>query len=488
MTVKDLREWIEKIDAMGELQRVEGAHWDIEIGAITDLYQQRPGSPALLFDRIPGYPEGYRVLSNSCMSLSRIALCLEMPVLISPMEMVTRWRDLGRTLKPLAPRVVKDGPVLENVQRGQDVDVLSFPVPKWHELDGGRFIGTACLCVMKDPETGWVNFGAYRVQSDAKDWVTLRMSPGRHGITIRDKYWKQGKPLPVAIVCGQDPLLYMVSGLEVPFGVGEYDYAGALRGEPYDVVPGPYTGLPIPAGGEIVLEGEMVPDDRAPEGPFGEWTGYYAGGMAPEPVVRIKSIAYRKHPILLGSSPAIPPSDTTYYRSPIRSAMIWNQLEGADVAGVKGVWAHEVGGGRLLTVVAIEQMHPGHARQAGYVAANCHANAYCGRITIVVDDDIDPADLNRVLWAVVTRADPAEDYEVIRRCWSTRLDSIAYPQEKRQFNNRVIIDACIPFERRETFAPVATTSRELKAKIVNKWPQLFPVRVYHAGENKTVKG
>jgi UbiD family decarboxylase len=277
----------------------------------------------------------------------------------------------------------------------------------------------------------------------------------------------------VAIVCGQDPLLYMVSGLEVPFDVGEYDYAGALRNEPYDVVAGPYTGLPLPAGGEIALEGEMFPDDKAPEGPFGEWTGYYAGGRAPEPIVRIKSISYRNDPIQLGSSPAVPPSDTTYYRSPIRSAMIWNQLEGAGVAGVKGVWAHEIGGGRLLTVVSIEQMHPGHARQAGLIAANCHANAYCGRMTIVVDDDVDPANINQVLWAVVTRADPAQDYEVIHRCWSTRLDSIAYPQEKRQFNNRVIIDACIPFERLDTFAPVATTSPALKAKILAKWPDLF---------------
>jgi 4-hydroxy-3-polyprenylbenzoate decarboxylase len=194
-------------------------------------------------------------------------------------------------------------------------------------------------------------------------------------------------------------------------------------------------------------------------------------------VVRVKAIAHRNDPIILGSSPAIPPSDTTYYRSPIRSAMIWNQMEGAGVSGVKGVWAHELGGARLFTVVAIEQMHPGHARQAGFIAANCHANAYCGRITIVVDEDIDPSDLNRVLWAVVTRADPALDFEILRRCWSTRLDFLAYPDGKRQFNNRVVIDACRPFERRDSFPAVATTSPGLRDKITQKWPDLFPVRV-----------
>ena len=157
--------------------------------------------------------------------------------------------------------------------------------------------------------------------------------------------------------------------------------------------------------------------------------------------------------------------------------MTWNQLEGAGVAGVKGVWAHELGGARLFTVIAIEQMHPGHARQAGFIAANCHANAYCGRITIVVDEDIDPSDLNRVLWAVVTRADPALDFEILRRCWSTRLDFLAYPDGKRQFNNRVVIDACRPFERRDSFPAVATTSPGLRDKITQKWPDLFPVRV-----------
>ncbi|WP_434511731.1 UbiD family decarboxylase [Desulfitobacterium sp. AusDCA] len=476
MPVKDLREWMEKVEAMGELQEVNEANWETEIGAITDLYQQKPGSPALLFDKIPGYPEGHRVLSNSCMSLKRVAFSLELPLDLNPMELVKAWQQKEKNMKPIAPREVTKGPLLENVRVGKDVNLLDFPIPKWHEQDGGRFIGTACLVVMKDPDTGWVNFGAYRVQSDEKDWAILRMSPGRDGIYIRDKYWKQGKPCPVAVVVGQDPLLYMVSGIEVPHGVSEYDYAGGIRGEAYDVVPGPITGIPLPATAELAFEGEMYEGENAPEGPFGEWTGYYAGGVAPEPVIRIKSILHRNNPIILGSAPAIPPSDTTFYRTPMRSAMIWNQLEGAGVAGVKGVWAHELGGGRLFTVVSIEQLHPGSARQAGLVAANCQANAYCGRITIVVDEDIDVTDLNKVLWAVVTRCDPAQDLEIIRRAWSTRLDPLAYPEDRRQLNNRLVIDACIPFEKRKTFPAVATTSPELKAQMMKKWADIFPVK------------
>ena len=160
--------------------------------------------------------------------------------------------------------------------------------------------------------------------------------------------------------------------------------------------------------------------------------------------------------------------------------MIWNQMEGAGVPGVKGVWTYEFGGARLFTVVSIEQMHPGHARQAGMIAANCYANAHAGRITIVVDEDIDVTDINRVLWAVSTRCDPAQDFEIIRRCWSTKSDPVGYPDHpeiERQLNNRVVIDACIPFERRATFPVVATTSPKLKAEIMAKWSSIFPVKV-----------
>jgi 4-hydroxy-3-polyprenylbenzoate decarboxylase len=477
MPVKDLREWMEKVDSMGELLCIDGAHWDLELGAITDLYQQHPGSPALLFDNIPGYPKGFRVLTNSCMSLKRIAFSLEIPTDLPAMEMVVSWKEKEKKIKLIPHQVVKDGPILENVRTGKDMDLFSFPVPKWHELDGGRFIGTGCLVIMRDPETGWVNVGCYRVQAGGPDTAMLFMAPGRHGMYIRDKYWGVGKPCPIAVVAGQDPLLYMIAGLEVPFNVCEYDYAGGIRRQSYEVVPGPMTGLPLPATAEIAFEGEMSEGDLAPEGPFGEWTGYYGGGLANEPVIRVKSLLHRHNPIIVGSSPAIPPSDTTYYRSPMRSAMIWNQLEAAGVPGVKGIWAHELGGGRLFTVVSIEQRHPGHARQAGLVAANCQANVYCGRITIVVDSDVDVMDLNRVLWAVVTRCDPAEHVDIIRRCWSNRLDPIAYPEEQRLFSNRMLIDACIPFERFKVFPKVTTTSSELKAQMMAKWPGLFPVKV-----------
>lgn len=473
MPVKDLREWLDVVEKMGELKKVDGAHWDLEIGVITDLYQQKPGSPALLFDNIPGYPKGYRILANSCMSMPRIAYSLEMSPDLDKLEMVKAWRKKLGEMEYIPPREVEDGPVLENVITGDDVNCWDFPAPKLHEFDGGRFVGTGVLCITKDPDDGWVNFGAYRVQNHDEKRLGMRCSPGRHGLIHMQKWWEKGKPCPVAIVVGQDPLLYMISGIEVPTGVSEYEYAGAIRNEAVDVVKGPFTGLPIPAGAELVFEGEIHEGDLEEEGPFGEWTGYYAGGRRPEPVVRVKSISHRNDPIILVSSPAKPPSDTTYYRTPMRSAMIWNQMEGAGIDGIKGVWAHEAGAGRLMTVVSIKQLRPGHSRMAGYIAANCFAAAYCNRLTVVVDDDVDITNTNDVLWAMLTRCDPAIDLEVLKKCWSTRLDHIAYPEDQRMFNNRMVIDACTSFDKLKTAPPVATTTPGKAEEIRKKWPELF---------------
>jgi 4-hydroxy-3-polyprenylbenzoate decarboxylase len=230
----------------------------------------------------------------------------------------------------------------------------------------------------------------------------------------------------------------------------------------------------VPATAEIVIEGEIPPNELREEGPFGEWAGYYASGRKPEPIVHVKSVMYRDDPIVLGCIPGKPPNDNTFFRSPLRAALIWNQLERAGIPGVMGVWSHEAGGGRMMTVVSIRQMHPGHAKQAGAAAATCHAGAYANRWVIVVDEDIDPTDTNEVLWALCTRTDVVEDIDVLRRCWSTPLDPMAYADGgPAYFNNRMIIDACRPYDRLASFPRVARASFEEAAELRRAWPDLF---------------
>ncbi|MCI0889148.1 MAG: UbiD family decarboxylase, partial [Chloroflexi bacterium] len=425
MPVNDLRQWIERIDEMGQLSRVSGADPLHEIGGLVDMYQQDMEKPALLFDRIKGLDPSFKLLANVFTSLPRISLSLDLPVDSSRREIVREWRDRLKTFEPQPAQLVEDGPVLENRQTGGEIDVTRFPAPVWHAQDGGAYLGTGNIVIMKDPDTGWINAGTYRVQVHDAKTLGIMISPGKHGRMIREKYWARGQACPVAVSFGHDPLLLLLGGLEVDYGVNEYDVAGGIRGEPIKLVTAPLTGLPVPATSELVIEGEIPPDETHAEGPFGEWAGYYAGGERDMPIIRVQSVMHRNNPIILACLPGKPPNDNTYFRSPLRSALIWNELERAGVPGITGVWSHEAGGGRLFNIVSIKQAYPGHSKQVGMATASCHAGAYANRFVVVVDDDIDPTDTNEVLWAMCTRTDVIDDIDVMKRCWSTSLDPMA---------------------------------------------------------------
>ena len=153
-----------------------------------------------------------------------------------------------------------------------------------------------------------------------------------------EKWWANEGRCPVAISLGHEPLLFAFAGLEIPFGISEYNYAGAVIGDPVDVVAAPKTGLPVPAAAEAVLEGWIYPDRKTKEGPFGEWTGYYTGGQRsnPAPILEVDTILHRKNPILLGAPPGKPPHDYSYMKSVMKSAMIQDALVRAGLRGVRG--------------------------------------------------------------------------------------------------------------------------------------------------------
>jgi 4-hydroxy-3-polyprenylbenzoate decarboxylase len=463
----DLREFLTRIDKAGELLRIPRADWNLEMGTLAESVNERSNAPAILFDDIPGYPKGFRTLSGSTNSMKRLAITLGFPVPSHPLDVVRAYRDRMKTHAPIPPRVVGKGPVLENVLSGNDVDVLKFPVPFLHELDGGRYIGTDDLVIMRDPEGDWVNCGTYRVMVHDAKRVGVWMSPGKHGRQIREKYFKAGKPCPVLVSCGHDPMLFLAGGNELRFGLSEYDYAGGHRGMPFDVIESQLHGLPMPAHAEIVLEGEMHPGETAPEGPFGEFTGYYAGGKSEQPVIRVQRVYHRNDPILTMATPMRPPSDFSYSKCVMKAGMIWDEVERAGVSGVKGVWCHEAGGARMFNVIAIKQAYAGHSKQAAMAAASCQSGSYLGRFVTVVDDDIDPTNLFEVLWAMCTRCDPAEDIDIIRKMWSGPLD----PRIPRgtTWNSRAVIDACRPYEMLKDFPPVARATPELRSRIEAKF-------------------
>jgi 4-hydroxy-3-polyprenylbenzoate decarboxylase len=469
---EDLREFIERCEAAGELIRMKGVHWNLEMGALAEIVNhKRAEAPAVLFEDIPGYPAGMRVLSGATNSSKRLAITLGFPEPSHPLDVVRDYRDRMKTHKPVAPREVETGPIFEVIDRDDDVNVLKFPVPFLHEEDGGRYIGTHDFVIMRDPEENWVNAGTYRVMVHDEKSVGLWMSPGKHGRQIRDKYTARGEPTPVLICVGMDPLLFLASGNEIRFGLSEYDYAGGHRGLPFDTVKSELYGLPMPAHAEIVLEGEIVPGDNKLEGPFGEFTGYYASEQSEQPVVRIRRVYHRKDPILTIATPLRPPSDFSFSKCVTKSGMIWDEVERAGLNGVTGVWCHEAGGARMFNVIAIKQAFAGHARQAAMLAANCQSGSYLGRFVVVVDDDVDPSDMFDVMWAMCTRCDPAKDIEILRRIWSGPLDPIV--DRATSTNSRAVIDACRPFERIKDFPMVARASKKLLSEVEAKFADIL---------------
>jgi len=467
--MSDLRQWLSKAEAMGELAVLRGVNWDLEIGVITELAGRQPGKPAVLFDEIPGYPSGHRVLANSIGSVGRFGMTMGFAPGMSLAEMVREWRRRSKELKLLPPRFADTGPVMENSMVGEEVDVLKLPVPKWHERDGGRYIGTGDAVITKGPNSDWVNLGTYRLMINDRNHLALSIGESHHGHLHMDEWHRRGEPMPVAVALGMDPLLFVIGATELPYGVGEYDYAGGLCGEPVDVVKGPITGLPIPAQAEIVLEGFVDPGVEGPEGPHGEYLGYYASGARVKPTVRVEAVYYRNEPIILGSPPLKPPDYAgLYYIEVLRAACLWDALEAAGVPNVAGVWPHVTRNSFL--VVSVKQRYPGHAKQAARVVSMCSAGASVGRFTVVVDEDIDVTDLDEVLWAMCTRVDPDRDMELMKECTSAGLDPMVHPDRKKIATMaRVIIDATRPYEWRDRFPEVVASSAELKQQVLSRW-------------------
>ncbi len=473
--MNDLRHWLDMVDKLGELRRLDGADWDLEMGAITALNAARRNCPALLFDKVKGYPAGRRVLTGTTSSPKLVGLTLGLGTGYSDLDLIKvvkeKLPEWEAGVARYAPEEVKSGPVLENAMVGKDVDILSFPVPRWNELDGGRYIGTGDAVVTRDPDEGWVNVGTYRVQVHDARTLGIMSVPGQHGRVHIQKYHERGQRCPIVISVGHHPLVFRVASLEVPAGV-EYRFMGAIAGQPVRILKEEITGLPVPADSEMVLAGFCPPGKLRNEGPFGEWTGYYASGTEPAPIIEIERVYYRNDPIILGSPPNKAPCDASYFGVLLRSAMLHNELERMGVPDVKGVWISEIGGRQLITV-SIKQRYAGHAKQAALLATQSRIGSNMGRYVLVVDEDIDPTNVQEVLWALCTRSDPEKDIDIIRNCRSNSLDPMIRKPARVYSNSRAIIDACKPFEWMEEFPKEITVSPELVQRVKAKFGGLI---------------
>jgi 4-hydroxy-3-polyprenylbenzoate decarboxylase len=246
-----------------------------------------------------------------------------------------------------------------------------------------------------------------------------------------------------------------------------------VRGRPVDIVRGKLTGLPIPAFSEIVLEGEIDPEDLRPEGPFGEFTGYYTDELIrpiPKPALQVKRIYHRNNPILWETSAGKPVTDNHMLLSFMQNAMLSVELARMQIPGIKSVYMPPEAAGRFWSIVSVEQMYPGHAEQVGAAVAATNTASYCCKGIIIVDHDIAADDLPRVWWALGTRFNPARGTQILNRGRSTPLDPALDPAGDKLLTSRIILNATIPFEWKEKPTEVKL-SEHILSKVRQRWAE-----------------
>jgi phenylphosphate carboxylase beta subunit len=465
--MKSMRDFVQQAEKEGQLKRINAkVDWDLELSHIAKLNEEE-GGPALLFENVKGYKSP--VITSVCTTTERLALIMGEPRQSTLVDLMRAWVKKGE--KSIPPKMVKKAPCKENIWKGKDVDLFKFPVPKWYPRDGGRFIGTAHFVITKDPETDWINLGTYRGQLLGKDKMGTQFIKGKHADIMLKKYQAMGKKMPVVSVVGCDPLLFLTGAARLSAFVSEYDFAGAVRGEPIEVIKAETNDLPVPANAEIVIEGEVDPNAFMEEGPFGEYTGYYSGaGTDKRNFIDVKCVTFRNNPIFWGTTVGRAVTDTHMTMALTYGATLWQQLTtGMKIPGIRAVYCPPEGAGRFLAIISVKQMYPGHADQVGTAAISTEMGAYGLKTVIVVDEDIDPWDIPRVLYALSFRFQPNR-CQIINRGRSTPLDP-SLPIDQRDITGRLIIDATIPYEWKEKPIPIELDAQMVK-KVQGRWAEL----------------
>jgi 4-hydroxy-3-polyprenylbenzoate decarboxylase len=398
------------------------------------------------------------------------------------LDLIQEARErLGRRLAPKEVEA-QDATVNEIVLRGNEIDLTKLPAPKHWPLDGegqpgqdiGRYIGTSDAVITRDPDTGILNIGTYRMMVQGPREVGLYLSPGKHARLDITRAWEQERGIDVAACWGMDPLFMIVGAMGFPKNVSEYEFAGGIRGHAIEVVKGATTDLMLPARAEVVMEGHIGLHATRREGPFGEFTGYYGRPEGTCPLVTVTALHMRRDPIFTNALMADWPScEQNGFFAIARSARIWDDLEKLGVPGIKGVYCHPAAaGGFGATIISLEQRYAGHAAQVAALAAQVPGGAYYTKWIITVDEDVDPTDWDQVMWAMTTRCDPEHDLDILRQTWSTWLDPTKNPPEERPWGSKVLVNACREHKYLPIFSQRTVLTRAMYNQVSSRWEDL----------------
>ena len=479
MAMKDLRDFIKLLESHGELQRVrEEVDWNLEMGAVTRRVYDL-GAPAALFEKIKGYPEGYRALgapfgtskARGHALFARTALALGLGPDASAKEIMAHYLERKQT--PIKPAVVKSGPCKEVIRLGKEVDLLSFPSPLIHDGDGGRYIGTWHTVITKDPDSSWVNWGMYRLMVHDRNTLGCLFPLQQHVGQMYAKYEAKNIPMPAAVVIGAQPVVPMVSCVQLPPYVNEVDIAGALQGEPVELVKCETVDLEVPAGAEIVLEGEVLPHERKMEGPFGEYMGYEAGKSSPKPIFRVNAITHRRDPILPFSNMGMPIHEGQSVTALIKGAEIFAELKKLGLP-VKGVYMPPFAAGHMA-VVSTEIPFINFAKRVAHAVWATKPGLFTYYI-VVVEPDVDPTNMDEVVHAMTTKCHPVNGIHQVPHIPGFPVLLPFLPPKERLIGDAagVIFDCTWPKDWPQEAIPIKATfenlwPKEVQQRVLKKW-------------------
>ena len=428
MANPDLRTFLEQLESAGELLHIDHPlDPKFQVSAVLAKLEQQERYPACQFGAVGD--SGIPVVSNLFASRKRLALSLG----CTDEELNAVYRE--REDQRIEPVIVESGPVQEVVWEGDQVDLYRLPILTHNALDAGPYV-TCGAAVTRDPDTGIRNIGVYRHQLHGKNKLGIHMSEASHVNYIYGKYEAQGKDMPIAITIGHHPAFYLGCLSFAPVGVDEYGVAGALMGQPLELVRCKTCGLEVPAGAEIVLEGYVSATERQMEAPFGEFTTCY-GGPHMYHVVTVTAITMRKKPIYLDCFSGH--LDHHLLGGTGRLSTIYKTVRMA-CPTVKDVFMPPSGCCRMSCYVSIHKRHEGEAKNVvGAVIASDPFIKY----VVVVDDDVNIFSDSAVLQAIATRLRPEQNAFMIKNAKGHPLDPTAY---NGYVVTKVGIDATKPLE------------------------------------------
>jgi len=485
MKYKDLRDFIAQLEQQGELKRVSlEVDPKLEMTEICDRTLRAEG-PALLFENVKN--SNVPVLANLFGTPRRVAMGMgedsvealhEIGELLAflkepepPKGMKDAWDKLPifKQVLNMAPRVINKAPCQVNIIEKDDVDLASIPIQTCWPEDAAPLI-TWGLVVTKGPNKDRQNLGIYRQQVIAKNRVIMRWLSHRGG-ALDFKEWQQAHPgeaFPIAVALGADPATILGAVTPVPDNLSEYAFAGLLRGSKTEVTQCKLSDLQVPASAEYVLEGYIYPDDMAPEGPYGDHTGYY-NEVERFPVFTIEKITHRNEPIYHTTYTGRPPDEPAILGVALNEVFV--PILKKQFPEIVDFYLPPEGCSYRLAVVSMKKQYPGHAKRVMMGVWSFLRQFMYTKFVIVVDDDINTRDWNDVIWAMTTRMDPARDTTLIE---NTPIDYLDFASPVSGLGSKMGMDATnkLPGETDREWGKPIVMDEAIKQRVDDIWDQL----------------